>query len=175
MTRTKERKAAYDREKWANTTPEQKEAKAAYMREWNAKQSPEYKEARAVQRREYRAKNPDILQAIADKKHRELRDPKHWAKWRLVQIKNRCKKKGLDFNLEESDLVLPTSCPVLGIPLYMGLGVTDHNSIHVDRVDNDKGYIKGNIQIISGRANFIKGDTTLKEIEAVAKYMREHQ
>lgn len=42
----------------------------------------------------------------------------------------------------------------------------------VDRVDNDKGYEPGNVRVISFRANSIKGDATVAELEAVLEYMR---
>ena len=71
-------------------------------------------------------------------------------------------KRGLDFNIDMSDLVVPELCPVLGIPM-------DKPSI--DRVDNDKGYVKGNVAVISDRANRLKRDATLGEVQALARWM----
>lgn len=190
-----EQKAAYNvkqRERKANLSPEQKAARAAYMREYDANRTseqkaaraarilanrtPEQKEAKAAYDREWRDQlSPERKAAKSEKQAQELRDPKHWAKCRLAKIKGRANKKGLDFNLEERDLEPPCFCPVLGIPLYMGLAAISHNSIHVDRIDNSKGYVKGNVKLISGRANSLKNDGTIKELEAILKYMREHQ
>jgi hypothetical protein len=37
-----------------------------------------------------------------------------------------------------------------------------------DRIDPTKGYIKGNVQIVSQRANRIKSNSTLEEFEEMA-------
>lgn len=85
-------------------------------------------------------------------------------------IKKRAKLKGLDFNLTLDDIPqIPKKCPVLGIPIIENKGShqpTD-NSPSVDRIDSTKGYIKGNIRIISNRANRIKADATIEELRKV--------
>jgi len=43
----------------------------------------------------------------------------------------------------------------------------------VDRIDNRLGYVKGNIEVISYKANRIKGHLTVSEIEMLLKYMKE--
>lgn len=45
----------------------------------------------------------------------------------------------------------------------------------LDRVNIDKGYIKGNIAVISNRANRIKSDATIEEIKALYEYMVYHK
>jgi len=54
----------------------------------------------------------------------------------------------VEFDLLESDfeLPLPTHCPILGIPLTYagnGKGRQTDASATVDKIDNDRGYIKG--------------------------------
>jgi hypothetical protein len=44
----------------------------------------------------------------------------------------------------------------------------------VDRLDNDKGYTPDNIRVISMRANDIKSNATLDELEAVVAYVKEN-
>lgn len=92
----------------------------------------------------------------------------------LIRSRARAKKLGLEFNLEESDIVIPKICPVLGIPLYFSntgkKGATD-NTPTLDRVDNSKGYLKGNVFVISSRANLLKRDAEEWELRAIADYM----
>jgi len=63
-------------------------------------------------------------------------------------------------------------CPVLGINLVHGVE-SSHNSPSLERIDNNKGYVKGNILIISSRANTMKSDGTWQEIMAVAKFYKQ--
>ena len=42
----------------------------------------------------------------------------------------------------------------------------------LDRVDNDKGYVKGNIRVISRKANLLKSSLTLEILENIIKYIK---
>ena len=75
----------------------------------------------------------------------------------LKQVKQRALKKGIEFNLEKSDIIIPKFCPILGIPLRRDSGFS-FDKPSIDRIDNSKGYIKSNIQIISLAANALKCD-----------------
>ena len=83
------------------------------------------------------------------------------------RAKSRAKKKGRDFNLELDDIVIPDVCPVLGHKFIYG--DTDW-TYSIDRVDNNLGYVKGNVVIVSNKANRIKNSATRKELEAVLSY-----
>ena len=82
--------------------------------------------------------------------------------------KARATRRGLPFNLELSDIKIPSHCPILGIPLVsvvgcgMGSIKARNNSPSIDRIDNTKGYVKGNVIIISMRANNLKVTGRLK-------------
>jgi hypothetical protein len=45
------------------------------------------------------------------------------------------------------------------------------NSPSIDRIDPERGYVKGNIKIISFRANQIKSDASHQELKLVAAYV----
>lgn len=89
------------------------------------------------------------------------------------QAKTRAKKNGLDFTIELSDLLpLPSKCPVLGIPVRKGKFAQDDNAYSIDRIDNSKGYTPDNIAVISRRANVLKRDATLEELQSLARWAR---
>lgn len=152
-----------------------------------------------AKKREYmalrRAKAPDAVKAAKARdyyKHRERRAPERkarqqsdagrerWKTWKtehhervmLINAKQRAKRFGLECTLTLADIKIPETCPVLGIPLIIGLTMRGDNSPSLDRFDNSKGYTPDNVRIISFRANIIKRDATLAEIERVAAYMR---
>lgn len=85
--------------------------------------------------------------------------------------KHRAKKQNLDFDIELSDIVIPECCPILGYKLEQG-EENIHASPSLDRIDSSKGYVKGNIQVISHRANSLKSDATVEELEKLVNYLK---
>lgn len=79
--------------------------------------------------------------------------------------------KGSVFTLEFGDLEFSTHCPILGIELNYFNEAQDIDSPSFDCKDSSKGYIKGNVFIISMRANRIKNDGTAEEHTKIAQYM----
>jgi hypothetical protein len=87
----------------------------------------------------------------------------------LARAQHRASKAGMPFTLQRSDFVLPTRCPVLGIPLQ----VTDSRkagSPSLDRVCPSLGYVAGNVRVISDRANRLKGDRGSAELAHLAAH-----
>lgn len=94
--------------------------------------------------------------------------------WKMHQrAKQRCKTSGREFSIEVSDIVIPDICPILGIPINMNSGRSGaySNSPSLDRKDNAKGYTKDNIQVISQKANAMKGAATEEELVAFALWI----
>lgn len=87
--------------------------------------------------------------------------------------KRRAKDSGRDFNIEVSDIVCPDVCPILGIPLIRGKGRQTANSPSLDRIDTTKGYVKGNIQVVSLLANQMKGPATPEQLLRFADWVKE--
>lgn len=119
--------------------------------------------------REYK-ENPGAY--FQKKIERSLSAQMHRADPRLSKIRNSAKKRGLEFNLAEYPPI-PSHCPILGIPILMR-GHRDFRP-SVDRVDNTKGYIPGNVRVVSARANRMKSDITQGTAAAIAAYMYNHK
>ena len=90
----------------------------------------------------------------------------------LSSAKARAKEKNLPFNLHYDDVAIPNLCPVLKIPLIPGEGFND-NSPSLDRRVPYLGYTKGNVTVISMKANRIKTDANSNEIAAVLEYVKQ--
>ncbi|HLG28094.1 MAG TPA: hypothetical protein VI423_09945 [Paenisporosarcina sp.] len=86
--------------------------------------------------------------------------------------KRRAIKLNLPFNLEISDIDLPEKCPILGVDLKKGIGKLHSNSPTLDRVVPEIGYVKGNVKVISHRANMLKSNATLDVILKLADYIK---
>lgn len=50
----------------------------------------------------------------------------------LRSAKQRAKRKGLEFNIDISDITLPSKCPLLGIPLVTAYGKAVSNSYSIE-------------------------------------------
>ena len=87
-------------------------------------------------------------------------------------IKSRCKRIGKEFSIELEDILIPEKCPVFGFDLKREDRQTWMCAPSVDRIDSSKGYIKGNVTVVSRRANILKKDATLKELEQLFNYYK---
>ena len=100
-----------------------------------------------------------------------LKDPQ-WVLWNSAR--NRAKLMNVEFNLVQTDIDLSECCPYLGIRLdYTRASerdtIRDFTTPSLDRIDSSKGYVKGNIRVISFKANAAKCDATEQELVAFAK------
>lgn len=91
-------------------------------------------------------------------------------RWFFKKIKHAAKirNKEFDFTLEDAQKLLderPTFCPVIpGIRLVYTVGHSGGDHAELDRIDNEKGYVRGNIRFISKRANRLKSDAEPLEL-----------
>lgn len=138
-------------------------------------------EDRKTARRQYRLDHIDYFREYDRNRHR-LRDGKaDYAReksrtppevYMFRAAKHRAKKKGLDFTISVTDIVIPKFCPITGLELKRNEGSTNPipTSPTLDRIDNTKGYVFGNIAVISNRANKHKSDLSLDEIRNLYYY-----
>lgn len=90
-------------------------------------------------------------------------------------LKDRARLRGQDFSITIEDIVIPERCPVFGMTLLpVGHAEREGASPTVDRIDSSRGYVPGNVAVISHAANSLKRDGTAEQHEAIARYMRAH-
>jgi hypothetical protein len=86
--------------------------------------------------------------------------------------KVRAKKKGLQFDIKRSDIKIPDVCPILGTKFEKNNKHSmGDNSVSVDRIVPEKGYTKGNVQIICGLANRMKNSATPEQLVKFSKWI----
>lgn len=91
----------------------------------------------------------------------------------VSSAKRRARELGLDFGITAADITIPARCPLLDIPLQRGVGKHGPASPSVDRIDPGVGYVPGNVWVVSHRANSIKSNLTLAELELFVSRLRE--
>jgi hypothetical protein len=147
----------------------QREASLRWKRkniDYVRKKNREYKEI--IRGRDRDAYNQQMREYFAS-------NPRAKIKNLLCIAKKRSEKFGLEFNITVDDLPLPTHCPLLSIKINYaarGKGGQD-DSPSIDRIDNSLGYIKGNVWIVSWRANRIKSNSSLEEIGLIYTKLKE--
>jgi hypothetical protein len=89
--------------------------------------------------------------------------------------KQRAKNKDREHNISVEDIknIFPEDgcCPIFGMKLEFNNAGFRETSPSIDRIDSTKGYTPDNIQIISWKANRIKGYATLQELEMLLAYL----
>lgn len=85
--------------------------------------------------------------------------------------KLRAKRSGIPFSIKYTDIVIPATCPILGIPLFPNAHQCGPNSPSLDRIRSDEGYVQGNVQVVSHRANTLKNSASCAELERVLSYL----
>ena len=91
--------------------------------------------------------------------------------------KKRAKRKGIVFTILKEEIHIPSYCPLLGIPLMKnpnGRYQWD-NSATIDKIDNNKGYVVGNVWVVSSLANLIMSSATAEQIIAVGEGLKAKQ
>lgn len=100
----------------------------------------------------------------------------------VTSSRRRAKEKQLEHNIDVKYLraIATSHCPYLGVELHWkvqrGMGVVNTvfpNSPSLDRIDSSKGYVKGNVVIVSHRANSIKRDATEVELIEMGRRIAE--
>ena len=98
-----------------------------------------------------------------------------WLNYKIYRVK-RQKKSNVSFTLTAKQLLelIPKDlkCPVFKTKFTFGRDNLLHN-LSLDRIDNNKGYEKDNVVVVSTRANIMKSSGTVKEMYQVADFYYE--
>ena len=146
-------------------------------------ESKQSKEFRLRKESKLHSRRPFCLSCEKDKNHNKYTKNKiehrktaikyqesNWCMKMLYQARSTASRKNLSFNLDETDIVIPTHCKYLGIPITQTLGVgLVWSNASLDRIDSSLGYIKGNVEVISRKANTMKNMATSQELVIFAK------
>lgn len=101
-------------------------------------------------------------------KYKHLVSPEYnlWYRTKTAIQKNKKRKHGEEFfNITTDDIFIPKYCPYLGIELSTNINdCHTPNYFTIDRIDSSKGYVKGNIQVISYLANTMKNKSTIEQL-----------
>lgn len=153
---------------------------------------PEFRERALESAKRYHAKkratDPEYLRSRSDynkanaayfnKKAKQYNSerPFHYA---FRRLKLRAKQNNIPFDLTEEHLVeiWTGTCAIFNTPLCMPYSTKhqDPNKATIDKILPELGYIKGNVQWVSNKANIIKSFGTIEEHEAIVSYMKRYR
>lgn len=90
--------------------------------------------------------------------------------------RQRATKRGIEFTITVDDVIVPSYCPILGVKLRVGVGRSgrqggNFDSPSLDRKDPSRGYVPGNVMVISHLANTMKQAATNEQLVAFAKWV----
>lgn len=92
----------------------------------------------------------------------------------MTAAKSRATKYGIEFSITIDDIVVPDKCPVLGLEFGPNTGRgrgAYKDSISLDRIDCTKGYVPGNVQVMSRLANTMKSNATKEQLLMFADWV----
>lgn len=87
----------------------------------------------------------------------------------LGRAKFRAVKCNVPYSITESDIIIPDLCPILEVPLVLGTKGNYQFSPSIDRIDATKGYVPGNVRVISTLANTMKNSATKEQLLKFSK------
>ena len=90
------------------------------------------------------------------------------------RAKKRAIEKNIPFDIELSDLNKVDICPILNIELDWNRNPRTDNTPSLDKIIPEKGYIKGNIRIISNLANMMKSSANFEQLLTFSKNIEKY-
>lgn len=125
------------------------------LKVWNAFKAREW----------YKSKDRACRTKAAKKQKTRRYEDTSYRLW--VHSRRSAKSRGLEHTISKEDIIVPALCPVLKCPMYMNTPYAPT----VDRIDSSKGYVPGNIQVMSWKANTMKNNATVEELKLFADWV----
>lgn len=126
-----------------------------------------YRETQQANSKQWRESNPERMM-----EHRLTWEHSR-PEWRMYHNAcRRAKELQIPFDITYKDIHIPEYCPVLGFKLTSDNRETNPS---LDRVVPELGYTKGNIQVISMRANRLKQDASIEELKKILAYITDQK
>lgn len=113
-------------------------------------------------------------------KKNSVKRRRKWEEWAKInnpkllmmrRTKNSATARKIECTITVDDFEIPNVCPILLLPLKMNPGNPKKDSPSIDRIDNSKGYVPGNVKVISYSANRMKSSMSKEDIERLWKYV----
>ena len=147
-----------------------------YNREWrqnNPEQYAVHRKAEAARLKANRDADPEYRARMNEqtKQHYHKIKNEQPERFLLQAARKRAKAKGIDCTITVDDIVIPLECPVFGFALTKSDGRFSPTSPSLDRIDVSKGYVPGNVQVISMKANTMKNNATPEELRRFATWV----
>jgi|SRR5580704_5588273 hypothetical protein len=89
----------------------------------------------------------------------------------IQSAKFRAKRDGVPFNITNEDVVIPALCPVFGKPLAQGNRQSHEWAPTLDRIKPELGYVRGNVQVMSHKANWLKNNASVEELQRIVEWL----
>ena len=99
-----------------------------------------------------------------------------WVQRTVWKAKERAKRKNVPFNITTAYVasIMGDNCPIFGEPFVLfGTKTGVDMTPNIDRIDPKKGYVEGNIAVISAKANRIKSSYQSKDLYKVAQWLEQ--
>lgn len=125
--------------------------------------------AREISRKSYAKRKSEgkSSAAVAARRKQRLEHPEAAI---LRSARHRAAKLGIPFNLDLQDISIPSHCPITGLEIILD-SLRRPQGPSLDKINPNKGYVKGNVSVISNSGNSIKSNKDIYFFQRLLEYM----
>jgi len=172
MTQTIEEKREYAA-KWRQKN---RDKIRAYAKSYYWSSSETKNKSNAASKSWYNRNAKRVLERTAKYSENNIEKRNGWKSYSIesqlyYSAKSRAKHLRLPFNITKEDIIVPSCCPILGVEFTKTKGPIRALNPSLDRIIPEKGYVKGNIAVISLKANMLKNDMNLEIARKLVSYL----